>query len=206
MMVVALVLVSLVTGVSALGDSSKLGRIGGKAIALYLFTTAVAITIALSLGYALIPEMQNSISAGQEFVAKQAPSFKDILTGLIPDNPIKAMAAGNMLQIIVFAIFIGLGILKAGDKARNLNQLFLSANEVILNIVMLVMRIAPLGVFCLISKTFASEGLDLIVKLGEHFFTVLLALLCHAVITYTCLLYTSPSPRDQRGSRMPSSA
>lgn len=188
MMVVPLVLVSLVTGVSALGDSSKLGRISGKAIVLYLCTTAVAITIALSLGYALIPEMQNSITVGQEFVAKQAPSFKDIITDLIPGNPVKAMTEGKMLQIIIFAIILGLGILKAGDKAKDLNNLFVSANEVILNVVMLIMRIAPIGVFCLISKTFASEGLDLIIKLSEHFFTVLLALLCHALITYTLIL------------------
>ena len=188
MMVVPLVFISLVTGVSALGDTSKLGRIGGKAIALYLFTTAVAITIALSLGYALIPEMEKNISTAQEFVAKQAPSLKDIITNLIPSNPIQAMTQGNMLQIIIFAIFIGLGILKTGDKAKDLSQLFVSANEIILNIVMLVMRIAPLGVFCLISKTFASEGIELIIKLGGHFFTVLFALLCHALITYTVIL------------------
>ena len=187
-MVVPLVLVSLITGVTALGDTSKLGRIGGKTIALYLFTTAIAITIALSLGYVTIPEMENSLSVGQEFVVKEAPSLTNIITNLVPSNPFQAMTEGNMLQVIIFAILVGFGILRAGERGTKLKQVFTSANEVILNIVMLIMRLAPLGVFCLISKTFASEGLDLIIKLGEHFFTVLLALICHALITYTLIL------------------
>lgn len=190
MMVVPLVLVSLVTGVSALGDTSKLGRIGSKAIALYLFTTAVAITIALSLAYALIPEMQSKLSTEQVFAAKEAPSLSSIIANLIPSNPIQAMSDGNMLQVIVFAILIGLGILRAGVKGQSVQAIFSSANDVILNIVMLIMRIAPLGVFCLISKTFASEGLDLIFTLGAYFFTVLLALLFHALISYSLILKT----------------
>ena len=188
MMVVPLVLVSLVTGVSALGDSAKLGRIGGKAITLYLLTTTLAIATALLLSYLLVSGMPPEGVPELPFTPKEKPPFADVIGNLVPENPIAAMANSQMLQVLVFAILLGLGLLKAGEKAENLNKLFISANEVVLEIVMLVMKAAPIGVFCLIAKTFSSVGGELILKLGEHFFTVLLALFCHALITYTLIL------------------
>lgn len=188
MMVVPLVFISLVAGVSALGDTAKLGRIGGKTIALYLLTTALAISIALSIGIATIPDASPDQALASDFTPKSRPSLSEVIANLIPSNPIAAMAEGNMLQIIVFAIVIGLGILRAGEAGQDIKQFFDKANAVVLEVVMLLMRIAPLGVFCLIAKTFSSEGLDLIIKLGGHFFTVLLALAAHAVLSYSLLL------------------
>ncbi len=188
MMVVPLVLISLIAGVSALGDTHKLGRIGGKAIALYLGTTAVAISIALAAGLLFIPDSSSNLALPESFAVKERPPLSAVIANLIPGNPVQAMAEANMLQIIVFAILIGLGMLQAGSKAEPVRVWINSANDIILHVVTLLMRIAPLGVFCLIGKTFASEGLELIAKLGGHFFTVLLALLLHTLLTYTALL------------------
>ncbi len=189
MLVVPLVFVSLVCGVTTLGDVAALGRIGIKALALYLFTTAVAITIALSLAGIVSPGEGFLIGeGGVEFQGREAPPLSQVITDLVPSNPIAAFADGNMLQIIVFAIVFGIAMTLAGERGRHVQSLFVDLNEVIMKMVGIVMRLAPIGVFCLIARTFANQGIDVILPLASYFLCVAGALLLHALGVFSVLL------------------
>lgn len=189
MLVVPLVFVSLVGGVTALGDVSSLGRISVKSLGLYLVTTAVAITLALSLAVVVNPG-EGFDTGGQTltYKPKEAPSLAEVLIGIIPTNPIKAMAEGNMLQVIAFALLFGVAMTLSGDRGRHVLNFFNDLNAVIEHMVDIVMKLAPLGVFALIAKTFATQGLDLIRPLAGYFMVVTIALVIHAVLSYGLLL------------------
>ena len=189
MLVVPLVFVSLICGVTALGDIAQLGRIGLKALVFYLFTTAVAITIALTLAGIIDPGKGFVIGDGSAtFTGKQAPPISKVLTDLVPANPVAAMADGNMLQIIVFAILLGIAMTLAGERGKHVLNLFTDFNAVMMKMVGIVMRIAPIGVFCLIAKTFATQGVDVFLPLAGYFLTVVLALLIHALGVFSILM------------------
>ena len=189
MLVVPLVFVSLVCGVTGLGDVAALGRIGVKALALYLVTTAVAITIALIIAGIVAPGEGFEIDAGAvAYQGAEAPPLRKVVTDLVPSNPVAAMAEGNMLQIIIFAIVLGVAVTLAGDGGRHVQNVFGDFNEVMMRMVGIVMRIAPIGVFCLIARTFASEGIDVILPLASYFLTVVAALAVHAIGVYGLLL------------------
>lgn len=190
MLVVPLVFVSLIVGASSIGDPKKLGRVGTKTIMFYLFTTGIAIIIALSLASITNPgvglDLSNVIQS--EPSIGEATSVIDTIINMIPKNPISALASGQMLQVIVFALLTGISIALLGKKAENALKFFVSFNEVMMKMVMLIMLIAPYGVFALISKTFATVGFDAIVPLLKYFVTVLLALGLHLLITYMTML------------------
>jgi Na+/H+-dicarboxylate symporter len=188
MLVVPLVFVSLVCGTCSLSDPKKLGRLGGKSISLYLLTTAIAITIAMTLALAINPGEGVSIASSATFDAKQAPSLTDVIINMFPTNPINAMSSGNMLQVIVFALLIGIAMALSGEAGKRLTATFEDLNTVILKLVSILMNIAPYGVFFLMAKLFSYIEGDLIVKLIFYFGTVLLALFIHALIVYPLLL------------------
>jgi DAACS family dicarboxylate/amino acid:cation (Na+ or H+) symporter len=189
MLVVPLVLVSLVCGVTALGDVRALGRIGIKTLGLYLATTAIAIVIALTLASLVSPG--EGYQFGDEvanYKGGQPPPLTDVLINMIPQNPVKALAEGQMLQIIVFAILFGFSITLAGEKGRHVENFFNDLNEVVMKMVFLVIRMAPIGVFALVAKTFAEQGIDIILPLGGYFLPVAFALVLHLAFTYTTML------------------
>jgi len=190
MLVVPLVFVSLVGGVTALGDMNKLGRIGGKALFIYLLTTAIAISLALFLAHFINAGQGFDLShaATNTFQSKPAPSFVEVLIGIVPSNPISAMAEGNMLQIIIFALLFGVSISLAGENGKHVLNFFNDLNEVIMKMVDIVMSVAPFGVFALITKTFATQGIEVILPLMGYFMTVVLALLLHSIGTYGIFL------------------
>jgi len=189
LMVVPLVLVSLVCGVTALGDLRALGRIGGKTLGLYLCTTAVAITISLTIATVISPGGGFEL-AGEEYnyVAGDAPPLTEVLIGMVPSNPIRAMADSQMLQIILFALLFGFAITATGERGKHISALFADLNEVILTMVLLVIKVAPIGVFALISRTFATQGVEIFRPLVGYCVVVVLGLLLHLVITYGLLL------------------
>ncbi|NAW87494.1 dicarboxylate/amino acid:cation symporter, partial [Photobacterium halotolerans] len=162
MLVVPLVFVSLVCGTSTLSDISTLGRLGGKTLAFYLTTTAVAITLALTMGTLFKPGEGADLAAATSFAAKEAPSLGEVIIGMFPTNPINSMAQGNTLQIIVFAILFGIAISAAGKAGERVAGVFADLNEVIMKLVALLMHIAPYGVFFLMAKLFTGLGLDAI--------------------------------------------
>jgi Na+/H+-dicarboxylate symporter len=189
LLVVPLVFVSIVCGTTALDDVARLGRVGGKTLALYLATTAVAITLALSAAMLVRPGAGFDLTAPPSPVSVQeAPSITDTLINLFPSNPVEAMAEGNMLQIIVFAGLFGVALTLAGDPGRRLVSIFNDLNETILRLVEMLMLIAPYGIFCLIAKVFAREGLGAIAPLAKYFTLVLAVLFAHAFVTYPLLL------------------
>lgn len=189
MLVVPLVFVSLLGGVTALGDTSALGRIGLKAVSLYLLTTALAISLALALAVMVSPGSSvNAVSETAAFVAKEAPPLSQVLIDMVPSNPISAMADGNMLQVIVFALLFGVALTLSGEKGRHVLDFFNDLNVVIAHMVDIIMKLAPLGVFALIAKTFATQGLDIILPLAGYFLVVASALILHAVFSYGLLL------------------
>ena len=189
MMVVPLVFVSLVAGVTALSDLSVLGRIGVKALVLYLATTAIAVTIALSLAGVVGPgEGFDAGATPASFSGKDAPPLTQVLIDLVPTNPVAAMAEGNMLQIIVFALLFGVAITMSGARGTHVLNLFGDLNTVIMHMVEWIMRLAPYGVFALITRTFATQGLDLLLPLAAYFLTLTAALAIQVFGVYPLLL------------------
>jgi Na+/H+-dicarboxylate symporter len=189
MMVVPLVFVSLVAGVTALSDLRALGRIGAKALVLYLATTAIAVTIALALAGVTGPG--KGFDAGEAragFSGKEAPPFTQVLTDIVPTNPVAAMAEGNMLQIIVFALLFGIAVTMSGARGKHVLNFFGDLDVVIMHMVEWIMRLAPYGVFALITRTFATQGLDLLVPLAAYFLTLTAALAIQLFGTYPLLL------------------
>ncbi|WP_028117524.1 dicarboxylate/amino acid:cation symporter [Ferrimonas senticii] len=188
MLVVPLVLVSLVCGTASLSDPSTLGRIGGKTVLLYLITTAIAISLALLAATLLQPGDPLMAASAAGFEAKTAPGLSDVLIDLIPRNPMAALANGNMLQIIVFAILLGYCIAQLGDKAATVRAFFDEMDRVMMNLVNIVMWFAPYGVFALIAKMALTLDIAAFGSVLKYFFLVLGVLILHALLVYPLLL------------------
>lgn len=197
MLVVPLVFVSLITGVSSLSDPSKLGRVGGKAIALYMLTTGIAISLALAAAVIVKPGIGANPESSVEREISAQPSFTQVLVDMVPRNPVEAMANGDMLPIIVFAVLIGLSIALSGSAGRNVGQFFADFNTVIMRLVGFVMLLAPYGVFALIAGLAATTGLSTFEGLIKYVLLVLIVLVIHATVTYSIILklLTGLSPR-----------
>ena len=188
MLVVPLVFCSITVGITSLGNLSLMGRVGLKAIIIYLLTTAFAITLALIFAIFIEPGQGYEIDSSIQFSAKEAPSLSSVLTSIVPSNPILAMADGEMLQIILFAIILGIAITITGNNAESFKKGIISLNEIMMSMVTIIMKFAPLGVFCLIAKTFATQGIDMIIPLASYFFTVTIVLILHVLLTYSAFL------------------
>lgn len=187
MLVVPLVFVSLVCGTCSLSDPKKLGRLGGKSIGLYLITTAIAITVAMTLALLVNPGEGINLPTEAAYSAKEAPTLAQVIIGMFPTNPIDAMASGNMLQVIVFALLFGIAMALSGDTGKRVAVMFEDLNAVILKLVTLLMNVAPYGVFCLMAKLFTTIELSLIVSLAKYFGVVVVALFIHALVNYSLL-------------------
>lgn len=189
MLVVPLVTFSLICGVCGIGDVTVLGRVGIKAFALYLLTTGLAITLALSVAIIIAPGEGFEQAAGStSFTPKPAPPLTDVFINIIPSNPVKAFAEGNMLQIIFFVILFAIAMLMTGDIGRQLAETAEKLNEVMMKVVTLVMDFAPIGVFFLMAKTFSLQGIALILPMIGYFSVVILCLLLHGLGTFSLLL------------------
>ncbi len=190
MLVVPLVFCSLVCGSSAIGDTKSLGKVGGKTIVFYLLTTALAVTVAISVATVVKPGVgldMSSIETGETTVAENV-SVVDTILNIIPENPIGALADGTMLQIILFALLIGVLLAKMGERTELIANLFNQCNELMMEMTNLVMSLAPVGVFCMIAKTFANLGFDAFVPLLKYMGSVLLGLLIQCLVVYMVLL------------------
>ena len=190
LLVVPLVLVSLICGSSSLGDSARMGPIAVKTIAFYLATTAIAITVALLVAVAVSPGAGVDLVGDVHFEVAKPPPLTDVLVNIVPSNPVAAMAEGNMLQVIVFALLFGYAISHAGEPGRRIASFFTDTEAVIMKMVGLLMELAPWGVFALLAKLFAEMGISAIMDLAAYFLTVLAVLLFHGLVTYSALLAT----------------
>lgn len=184
--IVPLVLASLVTGVSSTGDVRKLGRMGGKTIAYYLVTTALAVILGLIIASLMSPGAGLELKPEEAKVeAKETPGIIDTLLAIIPTNPFAALVQGDMLPIIFFAIFLGIGISLAGEKARTVQLFFEQFAEVMYKITGIVMRFAPIGVFGLVAPIVGKYGLSVLLPLSKVILGVAIGCLLHAAIVYS---------------------
>ena len=185
MIVVPIVFVSIVLGTVGLGDPSKLGKIGIKTVAFYLITTAIALVIGLGIGVVLEPGKAGTFDTSNvSYEEAAAPPIMDTLVQIIPKNPIEAMSTGNMLQIIAFAIFIGVALAALGNKTRGIRNLFEQANDILVFLVNGIMKTAPYGAFALIASAVGEAGLDALGQMVMYMVAVILSLILHGLITY----------------------
>ena len=190
MLVVPLVVFSLICGVAGIGDIRLLGRVGGLSFALYITTTAIAITLAIALATIIGPGSGFDMSgiSVPGLAAKQAPSVWDVFAAIIPTNPIAAFADGKMLQIIFYVIIIGIAALMLGDRSNDFVKACEYMNELMMKVVEIVMMFAPYGVFCLIAKTFAEQGIELFLPVIAYVVTLVSALFLHLFVTLMVML------------------
>lgn len=188
MMVVPLVLFSLICGVCGIGDVKLLGKIGTKSFGFYVVTTAVAIATAILIAGGLgIGEGMNA-SSDVKFSGREAPPLSDVLINIIPTNPIDAMADGEMLSIIFFAILFGISLLLVGKKASTLIELIEILNEAMMKMVTIIMTLAPYAVFCLLAKAMAELGVELLTQLLGYVLVLAGVLLFHLFVTLSLFL------------------
>ena len=188
MLVAPLVFVSLICGVTSLKSGQSIGFMGVKTMGLYLLTTAVAISLAICAALIIQPGAGANLESTSEFAVKDSKSLVDVFSSLLPTNPIMALAEGNMLQVITFAILLGLALTKCGEHGRKIADQFHSWNEVIMKLLTMLMNLAPYGIFCLLVKLFADKGLDQIDTLIFYFGCVVFVLLLQALVIYPSLL------------------
>lgn len=210
MIAVPLVLFSLVAGVASLNDMSKMARIGGKTIALYLGTTAIAITIGLLAVNVIQPGSGMSVEAKESLLsgltqkfgdeaqarveAMQEVSIVDQIVGIVPQNPFHSLANTEMLQIVFFALMLGIGLTRLGKKGAHVTAVFQTLSDAIIEMVHIIMKIAPIGVFALMCSVIAQFGEDseklgeLLTALVSYMGTVVLGLALHLVLVYALLL------------------
>lgn len=192
MLVVPLVFCSLVCGSMAIGDTKTLGKVGIKTIGFYLATTALAVTIALASANIINPGIGLDMDAVQktEMAASQeATNLTETILNIIPKNPIGSMANGDMLPIIVFALFVGIMLAKMGNRGSTVANFFSQFNDVMMEMTMTIMKAAPVGVFCLIARTFANVGFSAFTPMLKYMGNVTLALVIQCFFVYQILLF-----------------
>lgn len=191
MLVVPLVFFSIADGCRNLGDTETLGKVGVRIVLFYICTTALAIFLSLMLARIINPGKGMNMSLGSnEFEVDGGEEFslsKTILN-FVPTNPIGALANGEMIQIIIFAVIVGLLIASMEDRLITLGNVVTEMNDLMMGMTMWVMKLAPIGVFFLISRTFASLGYDVIISMLSYMATVLGGLLVQLILVYMVLL------------------
>ncbi|WP_339616652.1 dicarboxylate/amino acid:cation symporter [uncultured Gilvimarinus sp.] len=188
LLVVPLVFVSLVCGTATLGNQARMGGLAVKTIGLYLLTTAIAITLAITVASLLGPGLGLNLEATGALSMDTDLSLKQTIINIFPSNPVAAMAEGNMLQVIVFSVLLGVAIAKSGDKGEPVASFFENLNHVVLRMIMMLVQLAPYGVFCLLAKLFASMGFGVFQDLLFYFLTVAGVLVLQCLVVYPGLL------------------
>lgn len=192
MLVVPLVFCSLVCGSMAIGDTKTLGKVGVKTVLFYLFTTALAVSVALSVAYLIRPGIgldMDAVQTSEVTTTTEGTSLVDTILNIIPKNPISSMASGDMLPIIVFALFVGIMLAKLGSKVSTVANFFSEFNDVMMEMTMAIMKIAPIGVFCLIARTFANLGFSAFKPMIKYMGSVTFALIIQCFVVYQVLLF-----------------
>ncbi len=189
MLIVPLVFCSLIVGITSMQDTKKMGRIGAKAIVLYLVTTAVAITLGLGLSSLIEPGAGLNRAVTQASTAAQdTPPLVQTLLNIIPQNPIGALAEGNILQIIFFAIGLGVALVLIGEKGQPAIKVFESLAHAMYKLTEMVMSLAPYGVFALMAWVAGKFGMDVLLPLIKVIAAVYVGALLHVVIFYSGFL------------------
>lgn len=190
MLVVPLVFVSIVCGSSALSDPKALGRVGGKAVGLYLLTTGIAVTLALTAAKIFKPGVGANPTPLEGTQIAEGKPFTQVLIDMVPTNPVSAMAEADMLPIIIFAILLGISITLSGNTGKRVSAWFNDINDIIMKLVHIVMKVAPYGVFALIAILAATSNAGDFMAVGRYIILVFAVLFLHALVVYPTLLVT----------------
>lgn len=191
MLVVPLVFVSIALGVATMGDMAKLGRIGIKTISYYMLTTAFAIVIGLVIANIIDPGVgldMSKVVFAETTATETTVSLADTITNIIPSNVFQAFYNGDMLQVIFFAVFFGIGITSLGEKVQKLHIIFEELNAIFLQMLMILMEFAPIAVFSLIITTFATLGIEAIIPVFSYVFTAIFAMFIQVLAVYSVIL------------------
>ena len=189
MLVVPLVFCSIVVGASSISDIRKIGTIGGRTILIYLITTALAVTIALGIGMLIKPGVGlNMAVTSQAANVTLNQTMTDTILNMVPDNPLNSLASGDMIPVIIFGLLIGVILAKLREETDVINTFFNQGNRIMMEMTSIVMKFAPIGIFCLMARTFAGLGFDGLLPLGKYISCVLLGLAIQAFIVYPFLL------------------
>ena len=189
MLIVPLIFFSLVSGISSLNNLSSLGKITSKTVALYLATTAIAVSLSLFIGTIFKPGSgySSSISVAPDSLPQSQGVFETIVN-IFPSNILDAMANNEMLAVVFFSILFGLALSKTNHLTDNLSNSFEKLNTVFMQLVITVISFAPIGVFCLIGKFVIVDGLDVFQEAFKYVVLLIAVLIIHAFVTYTVIL------------------
>ena len=189
LMIVPLVFFSLVTGISSLGSLKSLGNITLKTIGLYLTTTAIAVSLSLLVGSIFRPgsEYSSDLSVSPDSLPEGQGTYETIL-GIFPSNIIQAMADNQMLAIVFFSIIFGLALNKTNHLTDNISKAFEKLNIVFMQLVIMIISFAPIGVFCLIGKFVISDGLNVFQEAFMYVILLISVLIFHTFLTYSLML------------------
>ena len=195
MLVVPLVFCSIVCGAASIGDTKTLGKVGVRTIIFYICTTMLAVAVALSVASLINPGLGLDMSAVENVkttidssATNTDLSLVDTILNIIPTNPIASLANGEMLQIIVFALIVGIILAKLKDKAQLVSNFFQQGNDIMMEMTMMIIKIAPIGVFCLVGRTFSELGFSAMVPMFKYMITVVLALAIQCYGVYMIML------------------
>ena len=187
-MVVPVVLFSIMSGVISLNDLKKVGSVGIKTFIYYICTTALAVVIGLvvvNCFKGFFPVLDSSVTAGLEYEAAEAPKVMDVIVNIFPDNLLKPMVDTNMLPVIVIAIFFGAGVLAAGEKGKMIANLVESMDEVVMKVLMMIIKLTPIGVFCLMADVVAVNGAKVVGSLALVVGVAYIGYILRLVIVYS---------------------
>ena len=188
-MVVPVVLFSITKGVISLDDLKKVGSVGIKTFIYYICTTAFAVVVGLvvvNCFKGFFPVLDSSVTSGLEYTATEAPKIMDVIVNIFPDNLFKPMVETNMLPVIVIAIFFGAGILASGEKGRMASNLVDSLEDVVMKVLMMIIKLTPIGVFCLMADVVAVNGAKIVGSLAIVIGVAYIAYILHIAIVYSC--------------------
>ena len=193
MLVVPLVFVSIVCGSAAIGDTKTLGKVGVRSLIFYLCTTAIAVVVAIGVANIINPgigvKMANIVKTATSATSStKSVSFAETILNIIPTNPIESLSNGTMLQIIFFALLLGIILAKLGDRVDSVSQFFNQWNTIMMEMTNIIMLVAPIGVFALIAKTFATLGFDMFLPMLKYMGSVVGGLGIHCIVVYMALL------------------
>lgn len=187
-MVVPVVLFSIMCGVISLNDLKKVGSVGIKTFIYYICTTALAVVIGLvvvNCFKGFFPVLDSSVTSGLKYEATEAPKIMDVIVNIFPDNLLKPMVDTNMLPVIVIAIFFGAGVLAAGEKGKMIANIVDSMNEVVMKVLMMIIKLTPIGVFCLMADVVAVNGAKVVGSLALVVGVAYTGYILHLVIVYS---------------------
>ena len=187
-MVVPVVLFSIMDGVISLNDLKRVGSVGVRTFIYYMCTTAVAVVIGLvvvNCFKGFFPVLDSSVTDSLEYTAAEAPKVMDVIVGIFPDNLFKPMVEANMLPVICIAIFFGAGILAAGEKGKKIGELVNCMNEITMKVLMMIIKLTPIGVFCLMADVVAVNGAKVVGSLALVVGVAYTGYILHLVIVYS---------------------